>query len=909
MPSPVTRRLEACWSAVRRCLFVALFTGPSIFGTPANKAGLEQHYDKFLAHNLARCTTCHLPSENKDPQSLEDFPHNPFGARLKAVRQEGGSEFKTIASRLKHIAREDSDRDGIENEKEILLGSNPGDANEFPKTHVRWAEVKMQFQAFQNAYRWRPFEPVNRPEMPQVRNFEWVSNPIDAFIAAEHEKRCLEPRPRAPKEVLLRRVYLDLIGLLPSVSEQESFLQDESPRSYEHLVNRLLEDPRYGERWARHWMDIWRYSDWGGWSGGNQVRDSQPHIWRWRDWIIESLNDNKSYARMIVEMLAADEIAPEDSNTLRATGYLVRNYKMLSREQWLEDTIKHTGQAFLGVTLGCAKCHDHMFDPISQAEYYQVRAVFEPHQVRTDRIPGELDRAKDGLVRAYDTDTNAITYFLRRGDERRPDTNRVMSPGIIQALGGKFEPTPVTLPNFAAFPDKRPFVISETVAASETELQRSQAALQSSAANKDTAGSQLKYEVAKAKHDALLSVLQAERLEDEGKKSSKAWQEAAKAAATLQRTVAVSEARLKLHETEVAQREARATVLETAREFDEAMGDKETEKEDAARIAKLKKSAEKAKSALTESEKKLEEAGKKFAEAEANAAADAGTSYQPRATEKFPEKSTGRRTAFANWMADNANPLTARVAVNHLWLRHFGHGIVATPSDFGRNGRAPTNPQLLDWLAAEFMAQGWRMKELHRLILNSSTYCMASTSDSKNSSIDPDNLHLWRAPARRMEAELVRDNMLYAAGDLDPAMGGPEIDHKLGLVSKRRSIYLRIGPEKEVEFMKIFDGPSITECYLRRPTVNPQQALALSNSELTLREARRFAQVFWNEKAGNESFVRNSFRRLLTREPSKLEMAACREFLAQQGTQHSPARARENLALVLLNHNDFLTIR
>src|SRR6185369_12030484 len=187
------------------------------------------------------------------------------------------------------------------------------------------------------------------------------------------------------------------------------------------------------------------------------------------------------------------------------------------------------------------------------------------------------------------------------------------------------------------------------------------------------------------------------------------------------------------------------------------------------------------------------------------------------------------------------NPLTARVAMNHIWLRHFGQGIVASPADFGRNGKPPSHPQLLDWLAAEFMAQDWKMKSIHRLILTSRTYRMAATPDAANLRIDPDNVFLWRMPSRRMEAELVRDNILYAAGDLDLAMGGPDIDNAQGLASRRRSIYLRTAAEKEVEFLKIFDGPSVTECYTRRPSVVPQQALALANSELTLKQARLLA--------------------------------------------------------------------
>jgi hypothetical protein len=273
----------------------------------------------------------------------------------------------------------------VANEDELLLGTNPGDAKDLPTPEVlaQLPAKRAEFQKFLASYRWRPFERVQRPTVPKVKNPDWVRTPIDAFIAAEHEERGLTPRPLTNKAVLLRRVYLDLIGLSPTPEEQQAFEDDHSSDAYEKVVDRLLSDPRYGERWGRHWMDVWRYSDWAGWTDGKQVRDSQRHIWRWRDWIVDSLNEDKGYDQMVVQMLAADELTPDDTNALRATGFLVRNYKMLSREQWLEDTVKHTSQAFLGVTLGCAKCHDHMTDPILQTDYYQVRAIFEPHQVRT----------------------------------------------------------------------------------------------------------------------------------------------------------------------------------------------------------------------------------------------------------------------------------------------------------------------------------------------------------------------------------------------------------------------------------------------------------------------------------------------------------------------------------------------
>ena len=247
-----------------------------------------------------------------------------------------------------------------------------------------------------------------------------------------------------------------------------------TPAPYEKVVDRLLASPRYGERWGRHWMDVWRYSDWAGW--GQQVRDSQPHIWHWRDWIVESLNEDKPYDRMVVEMLAADEDRPDDLDALRATGYLARNFKLLSREKWMQDVVDHTGQAFLGVTIGCARCHDHMYDPILQKDYYQVRAIFEPHQVRIDKVPGVLDTAKDGIPRAYDAQIDAKTLLFVRGDDRYP-TGDPLSPGVPESLGGRFEVKPVSLPLTAIAPDRRKDVIYAQLDATFEALARAEVAL------------------------------------------------------------------------------------------------------------------------------------------------------------------------------------------------------------------------------------------------------------------------------------------------------------------------------------------------------------------------------------------------------------------------------------------------
>ena len=892
--------------------------------TPANRAALDRHFGTFLPKKLDSCTTCHLPGKtDREPTSLSEFPHNPFGNRLRLAAEElrAGGKRADIVSRLKALSAEDSDGDGVNNETEILLGHLPGDPKNrpAPKELANFPRLRAAFAKFLASYRWQPFEPVQRPRVPTVKNAAWTRNPIDAFLAAEHEKRGLKPRPPASKSVLLRRVTLDLTGLVPTPDELRAFENDTSPDAYEKVVDRLLASPRYGERWGRQWMDVWRYSDWAGWTDGGQVRDSKPHIWRWRDWIVESLNRDKGYDRMALEMLAADELAPEDTDALRATGFLVRNFKLLSREQWMEDTLTHTSKAFLGLTVGCAKCHNHMSDPITSGEYYKMRAIFEPHNVRTDRIPGQPDAGKDGLVRVYDADPEVKTYFYPRGDEHNPDKSRAIVPGVPEALGGAFSVKPVPLPRLAYQPDKREFVIRETL---DTLQKARDAAKQAQEkALSDTALTPQKRELAareailaESRLTALQAVLAVEKLEDAGQKESESWKQAAADALKAQRIQAVRESERNLLAARLTLAEAQAKA---------AQGENATDKA----------AQGKAKAALMELEGKVAEAQKALAAAEKAQTAPLSTAYQPRVTSSYPTTSTGRRLAFARWLTDRKNPLTARVAVNQMWMRHFGAGIVPSVADFGRKGRAPTHPQLLDWLAAELMARNWQMKPIHRMMVTSSAYRMDSRPDAVGLQKDPDNTALWRMSSRRMEAEVVRDNVLFVTGQLDETMGGPEVDHNQGLASRRRSIYLRIAAEKEVEFLKIFDGPSVTECYERKPSVMPQQALALANSELTLREARRLASLL-DRKAGRDAarFTKEAFLRVLSRRPTAEELSLCVRFLREQPERLIPKgaqtaavaeaapdinrpsadpvqRARENLMLVLLNHNDFVTVR
>jgi hypothetical protein len=895
---------------------------PAAQARPPYKKALADFLGPFLAAKLNDCRTCHLPDppgQPSDPLTATDKPHNAFGARLKEVKRELRKAGKKadLPSRILAIAEEDSDGDGVPDLLELLTGHNPGDPGDVPSA-AEITEGRKRLTAFlkqASAYPWTPFEKVSRPAVPVVKNQGWVHNPIDAFIAAEHETRGLQPRPEASRPVLLRRVYLDLIGLPPTPEELHAFLEDRSDDAYEKVVDRLLASPRYGERWGRHWMDVWRYSDWAGW--GQQVRDSQPHVWHWRDWIIESLNQDKGYDRMILEMLAADELAPDDADALRATGYLVRNYKLLSREKWMQDTVEHTGQAFLGITLGCARCHDHVFDLITQKEYYQVRAIFEPHQVRLDRLPGEPDVKKNALPRVYDANLTVPTYLFIRGDDRTPDKTP-LPPGVPEALGGTYHVEPINLPRDAYEPDRRDFVVRETVAASAEAVRKARAAVGptrlgairaiSTWMGSDFPGSvgrgllvqraiialelaEVAAALAEARNQALPLILQAEALEEAGQKDSEAWKRSATEAGRLQRQAAVLEARHNL----ITARQA----------FEKAPA-----------------------KGRADAAKKVADAEKALSQAETAAKQPDALNYTPRNLPHYPRTSTGRRLAFARWIANRDNPLTARVAMNHVWLRHFGQGIVPSVFDFGKNGRPPSHPALLDWLAAEFMDRGWSLKVLHRLMVTSNTYRMASTSNDADAAIDRDNVYLWRMPSRRVEAEVVRDCVFYVAGRLDLTMGGPDIDHSLGLTVPRRSLYFQHAAEKQMEFLKIFDAASVTECYRRKESILPQQALALANSELALRHARILARALAG-KADDPTFVTAAFERVLSRPPTSEERAECLAFLREQAARHAgsagkaastdnegrtpasdPARrARENLVHVLLNHHDFVTVR
>tara|TARA_R110002072_G_scaffold233795_1_gene391370 strand:- start:44173 stop:47409 length:3237 start_codon:yes stop_codon:yes gene_type:complete len=934
-----------------------------------------------------------------------------------------------------------------------------------------------------------------------------TGNPVDAFITAKHRELNLQRVGPVEKSLLLRRVYLDLIGLPPTRDELKMFLADDSPGAWNRVVDRLLESPHYGERWGRHWMDVWRYADWYGL--GKQLRNSQKHIWHWRDWIIESLNDDKGYDRMVMEMLAGDELAPTDPKTLRATGFLARNYYLFNRTTWLDSTIEHTSKAFLGLTMNCAKCHDHKYDPLTHDDYYSMRAIFEPHQVRLDSVPGQIDLEKDGLPRVFDAHPEEATWLHLRGNEMDPDKSRVM-PAAIPALlsTGDFQFEAISLPVEAHAPELRPFVLTDHLAAAALEIEDarqavavSQAAVDSATAGpvsveagelflrddfdvwdpdvwekgpgewvyangkvgQKLAGATRKYLRTRKTHpvdfEATLKfkTLGGDRWKSVGLtfdsidgREKMVYMSAVQPGSKLQVAVnsgsgsqypsgglvarpvlantdyeltiavkgdlinaaidgvytlsyrlaqkreaghidlvafdAIAEfdsleirelpagrrliepgqagpgnlenlaLRLEVSKATLAAAELKPVMIESAFAADQAKfaspGDERSKslvaaaalaarnhelavaelavaksqlelsgKLDASKQKTTEERLKKELESVAKARTSIEKPGTAYTSIRASLKALEGPAEKPESRDApYSKLSTGRRLAFAKWIVDARNPLPSRVAVNHVWLRHFGQPLVDPVEDFGRRTKAPPMQELLDWLAVDLQEKGWSMKHLHRLIVTSEAYQRSTgirEAAQSTSEADPNNQYFWRRMPVRMESQVVRDSVLHLAGVLDSKMGGPTENPNDRNV-RRRSLYFTQSRDDRNAFVAMFDDADIQRCYRRTESIVPQQALAMANSRLTLEMSRilseRIAGQAVKESADDETFVRDAFELLLARKPTREEATACRTTMGQlmetlNGKADANMRAKTAIVHALLNHNDFVTIR
>ena len=754
------------------------------------------------------------------------------------------------------------------------------------------------------------FRSPMRPSVPIPEHSTQPMNPIDAFLAEQHLAKGLVPQSNALPMIWLRRVSLDLIGLPPTMSQLDAFIVDHSIDSRNRIVEELLSSKQYGERWGRHWMDIWRYSDW--WGLGEEVRNSQKHMWHWRDWIVESLNEDTGYDQMLRDMLAADELHPNDLNRLRASGFLARQYFKFNRTSWLDETVEHASKAMLGLTMNCCKCHDHKYDPISQEDYYRFRAIFEPYQIRTEMVPDVVDFQKDGIPRAFDCNLEIPTYVHIRGDDRNPDSAQSMTPSVPDLLRWQpFQIETITLPPEAFEPALREYVEDSYVRDAQRKMQEAKHALalaQSQLANAEP--------LVELNSIATMELAIAE-------KSLRTWQLEVDAI-----PVRFATDRAKVHEDAADERgrllglaaEAERRVLISKADEDLSRAELALLKATPATKEAAERRIVAARTAMEVAQQQMNEPVLTYVSMRgAEKSAESNLETEESRKKPFPRTSTGRRTAFALWLTDRRNPLAARVAINHIWSRHFGRPIVPTVFDFGRKGTAPTNQKLLDWLAVELMDNRWSMKHIHRLIVTSEAYRRSSSNAgaTANLAVDPENQFYWRMNSARMESQMVRDSLISLAGELDIEVGGPSIpvtDEK----SRRRSLYFVHSHNEHNKMLAAFDDANVLDCYRRAESIVPQQALALENSNLAMEMVDRIAIRLQasNPTVGDREFARQAFVTILADEPTRAEldlieqmMIKMRDFAGDANSAQARNRARVGLVRGLINHNDFITIR
>jgi hypothetical protein len=692
---------------------------------------------------------------------------------------------------------------------------------------------------------WWSFRRPQRPSVPRVQQAGESSDPIDAFILTKLDEKGLTPAPRADKQSLIRRAYFDLVGLPPSPARVEKFVNDPSPKAYENLIDELLASPQYGERWGRHWLDVVRYADTGGYETDIYYRNA----WRYRDYVVRAFNQDRRYDRFLQEQIAGDEIFPDDLNLDKsykispqklehleariATGFYTlgpeihesnMDAKKLLNEK-LTDWTDTTGAVFMGLTLGCARCHNHKFDPISQKDYYRFQAIFAGSKETDYPVVMAMSVAdqKQHYPRVIAVEEARVAYrlFEKRIKDR-----------IIQPRKKEFPPEVV-----AAF---------EVPEDQRTMEQKEQAA---------------------PLVEIYASIKMDEALTPEEKQEQRVLYER------------IAKALL-----EIPERDAQGTRFDGILDLPVASGLGHREPELVPSIDVL------ARGDLGAEQEKV------------NPGLPTVFGAAVQMDEYTPHSALPRnRKKLALWLSQPDHPLTARVMVNRIWQWHFGRGIVSTPNDFGRQGQAPTHPELLDWLATEFMARGWSIKAMHRLIMLSQTYQRSSLdADAKNLKLDPENRYLWRMNRQRLEAEVLWDTMHAVSGTLNLKMGGRPVTPSLAedemnalgslwqwpvsadpTEHDRRGLYILVRRNYPYPMFQVFDGPeNAVSCPERDVTTVAPQALWFLNNRVSYQQAQEFAGRLVRETGENPSdWVEQAWRLALGRSPSEMEKREALEMI------------------------------
>lgn len=814
-------------------LLAAALALPASAESPNFSAEQLRLYEKDVLPVLkANCYECHATSKPKGGLSLAsrnailqggdsgpavDLKKIDDSLLLKAVRQDGDLKMppkgKLSAKDLDMLSRWVS--------AGLPMPAGGAVVKKEPKGGVVTEEAK----------RYWAYQPVKRPTPPAVKNATWVKNPIDAFILAKLEAKGLTPAAPADKVALVRRVYYDLTGLPPSPEHVDRFVNDPSPAAYERLIDRLLDSPHYGEKWGRHWLDLVRYAE----TNGYERDGPKPFAWRYRDYVIRSFNQDKPFDQFVREQLAGDEIDRENPDAVTATGFYRLGLwddepadPLEARYFELDDWVATTGQVFLGMTMNCARCHDHKIDPIPQADYYRLLAFFQDirhysntRDVRssfnlTDITPREKRKTYEEELKKRETKIEEITARMTRIED---ETIKKMPAEEQRAAEG---------------PD-RPQVVLKVPQYLEGKPKQ-------------------EYEALRRERDVL-------------RKKPLPAQELA---------LSVNNCLTRPPQSFVMIRgNPHAPSAKVEPGFPRVLG-----------------------------------------------AADPKIPNPP-----AEARSSGRRTALANWIASKENPATARVIVNRIWQHHFGRGIVASANDFGKFGLPPTHPELLDWLASEFVKLGWKFKPMHKLILMSNAYQMSAKANPDGLKADPANELFWRFPMRRLTAEELRDSMLMVSGKLNLKAGGPSVYPKIPKEvlhgqsrpgegwpvsppeeANRRSVYVHIKRSLLVPVLSMHDqADTDSTCPVRYTTTVPTQALGMLNGEFANDMAAAMAERLKKEASDLRGQVLRAIRLMTGRTPDAAEVDLDLAFIAELQVKNRPgADVLKQYCLMMLNTNEFV---
>jgi hypothetical protein len=836
---------------------------------PPKKSAELQRQVQALFHS--RCLKCHAGEKPKAKLNLSSFDGLAKGSKSGLILFPGQLD----KSRLWQM---------IQQEK--MPPKQPLTDSE--KTIVRrWIESGAPGFVFKPAGVGTPakhwaFQVPQRPVIPSVQHPEWIRTAVDRFMEAALEENQLSLAPEANRETLIRRISFDLTGLPPTPADIDAFLADPAPDAYERMVEHYLASPHYGERWGKYWLDASGYADSNGYFSADSDR---PLAYRYRDYVIRSFNDDNPFDRFVREQLAGDELAgfqpdgditPQMVELLTATHFL-RNAQdgtgesdgnpdevRIDRYTVLEGTLQITMSSLLGITIQCARCHDHKFEPVSQRDYYSLQAIFFPAYC-PDRWLKPADRVVAVGSKSRREEVQRRTEWIdRQVQALRSGLEAIAAPFQERILEERLQ---------SLEPAKRAEVVKAFKTAKDKRTPEQAALLRAHG--------------------------EAVKISDED---------------LTKRFPDYSSIREPIVKVIAAREKERPPALERVSVFAETDPNPPVHH------------------ILVRGQHHVP--GPEVAPGVPAALCTPENQFRlpPRPADRT---SSGRRTAFADWVTSPNNPLFARVMVNRIWQYHFGTGLVATPDNFGQSGARPSHPELLDFLATEFVRDGWSVKSLHRLILKSAVYRQSSAFRESGSESDPDNHLLWRFPLRRLDAEAIRDAMLSISGDLDAKEGGPfvpthhtedgsvVVDEKIH-GARKRSVYLQQRRTQVPTLLEVFDSPSVvTNCTFRNTSTVPLQALALLNSEFARKRAQGFARRL-EEEAGTDrdKKIDLAFRFAYGRKPNEKEFAAAHRFLTTQQqvysdsgrtgvgqpTRVSDRRIWDDFCQMILSSNGFLYV-